>query len=111
MGKPLFTFKHLLPALLLGWSYTAFAELPQECIQSPQRELPCERLIYKLVSLTDPVTKKKESKMVCICLADFEELIFPAKTDAEKRLQQDRLKLYSAQLGLPEQEILDMVRY
>lgn len=102
--------KRLVIALLPALSLNAFA-LPDDCIQDPARSLECPRLIYKSADLKDPETGQVKNQLVCICLADFEDLLVEPENDVEKITKKNRLQRWTAQLGISEQQLRELVKY
>lgn len=82
----------------------AQSALPEHCIQSPSRVKACPHTIFK----RQVVNKSKH--IVCVCLEDFNDIRFPAKTALEQAKQKLAIKQYAAEQGLSEAELLRLIR-
>jgi len=96
--------------LLLLFASSALA-LPEQCIQRPDRKTACERQFYRTANITNPDTGKKQKQVVCICMSDFESLLQQPHNQTQVVQQKMELKMLSRLLDLPEQEILELIRY
>lgn len=103
--------KTWLALVLAMFSLQSMAALPETCIQDPGRSLACPRIIYKTADLADPDTGEITNRVVCICLADFQDWLVEPESDVEKKLKQMKIKSWTAQLGISEEKIKELVRY
>lgn len=102
----------LMMAMASVFASLSFAQsLPTDCIQEPSRTSVCPRLIYKSAELPHPQTRQLETRIVCICLADFDDLLLPANNDVEQKMKEMRMKSLTAQLQITEEQLLDLVKY
>ncbi len=76
------------------------------CIQNPRRSEPCPHQIYRMMKLRD----SEPAKITCICLADFDKFLTPAKTDTEKALRKMELKRLAAELQLTEEQVANLAK-
>lgn len=102
--------RRLVVSVTLFCSATATA-LPEQCIQDPGRTEQCPRLIYKSAMLTDKNTGQPQEQLVCICLADFEDLLVEPDGAVAKSVKRMRLQSLSARLGISEKELKALIRY
>ncbi|BDX08102.1 hypothetical protein [Planctobacterium marinum] len=102
----------LLPTatLLSVLSFSSLA-LPETCIQDPQRRDQCPRIIYKNATLPDPQTGEDKTQLVCICLTDFKDLLLEEKDEVAKQIKQMRINSWTAQLGITEEQLKELVKY
>lgn len=102
----------LLPMVVL-LSVTSFRSysLPETCIQDPQRREQCPRIIYKNATLPDPQTGEDKKQLVCICLTDFEDLLLEEEDEVAKQIKQMRINSWTAQLGITEEQLKELVKY
>lgn len=85
--------------------------LPDTCIQDPQRTLQCPRLIYKNASLPDPQTGQNKNQLVCICLTDFRDLLLEEEDEVDRKIKQMRINDWTAQLGISEEKLRELIKY
>ncbi|GAB3027466.1 hypothetical protein [Bowmanella dokdonensis] len=81
--------------------------VPDQCIQAPQRSQPCPHLIYKMARLD----KDQPRQLLCVCLSDFKPLLQEPQTASERTARQMELRRLSAELGIEESLLLEIVRY
>lgn len=96
--------------LLSALSFSGYA-LPETCIQDPQRSTECPRLIYKSASLPDPQTGRENRQLVCICLTDFEDLLTEENNDVSRKMKEMRINSWTAQLGISEEKLKELIKY
>ncbi|MDX3775436.1 hypothetical protein QE250_15045 [Chromatiaceae bacterium AAb-1] len=92
--------------ILLLLSLPATAAKTSQCIQSPKRVSACPNLLYRSAQL--PAMEKPQ--LLCICATDFSELLQPATTDTELIRQRMTKRQLEAELGMPVEPILDILR-
>lgn len=81
---------------------------PEQCIVQPSRTTPCEHLIYKrLVSSED----NEQKEVVCVCLQDFSDLIFPSSNPEIRQRQDNKFKTLSRQLNIDEETLRKLIQY
>ena len=85
--------------------------LPESCIQDPQRRTECPRIIYKNATLPDPQSGADKNQLVCICLTDFEDLLLEEEDDVARQVKQLRINSWTAQLGITEEQLRDLIKY
>lgn len=78
---------------------------PEQCLVSPSRTTPCEHLIYKRL-----VTEQSK-EVVCVCLQDFQDLIYPATTPEKTQEQAQKFKQLSEQFNLSEEALRKLIQY
>lgn len=61
----------LILTLVSTWSY---ANVPEECIQSPLRENLCPHTLYRKAQVAVPALGIPAGDMVCLCLSDLTDL-------------------------------------
>lgn len=86
------------------------ADLPEQCIQLPQRTEVCPNLMYKRANVQIEATNTQVGEIVCICMADFESLRIRALTEPEKSQQAVTLARAAASLGISEAELIALIR-
>lgn len=64
----------LLLTLGLTFSAPEWAEVPEECIQAPQRQAYCPHTLYRVARVAVPSLAINEGGMVCLCLSDLTDL-------------------------------------
>lgn len=89
----------------------SLSALPETCIQDPQRKTQCPRIIYKNASLPDPETGQDKNQLVCICLTDFETLLVEEEEAVAKQVKRMKLNSWTAQLGISEEQLKELVKY
>lgn len=99
----------MLSISLLGHSALA-QDVPEQCVQLPQRTLVCPNLIYKRAPLSLPSLSVVEGEMVCVCMADFNIIRIAAETEQEKVNELVELGKLAHQLGISESELISLIR-
>lgn len=97
-------FKICLGSCFSLMSVHSFA-FPEQCLTLPTRTTPCEHLIYKRL-LSAP-----SNDVVCVCLQDFQDLIYPASTAEEVKKQTEKFKLLSQQFDMSEKDLKQLIQY
>lgn len=92
-------------------SFESLAALPEICIQDPQRSQACPRIIYKSADLPDTETGELKNQVICICMTDFQDWLVEPESEVEKKLKQMRIQSWTAQLGISEEKIKELIRY
>lgn len=110
MNTVLRRLKLILLVFTLGFAPFTFA-LPEQCIEDPLRRNPCPHIIYKTVNLPNKDTGKDERQLVCICLTDFKDLFTRADTEVKQKIKEMNLRSLSAQLGISEEKLKEIVQY
>ena len=101
----------ILPlAITTMLSSFAFAEVPGECLQLPERTQICDNELYKRSPVDVPPLAIKAGEMVCICMADFSSLRIKASSQLEQIDQQVTLKRAAENLGISERDLLRLIR-
>ena len=103
--------KSWLAFALAVFSFPSIAVLPETCIQDPGRSLACPRIIYKTADLPDLDTGTTRNKVVCICLTDFQDWLVEPESEVEKKLKHMKIQSWTAQLGISEEKIKELIRY
>ncbi len=100
------SMKIILPLALFALSLPALSQqqAPQ-CVQLPERASPCEHLLFKRQRI------EGEYALACVCLQDFQALRWPAKTEMGLAQQTQLLESMAQRLGMPAEQLLDLVRY
>ena len=52
-----------------GW-----AEVPEECIQAPERQTYCPHTLYRVARVAVPSLAINQGGMVCLCLSDLTDI-------------------------------------
>ena len=91
--------------LIIALTSTATFALPDKCIQSPQRTESCGHLVYKKIAEAG-----EEAKIFCVCLEDFEDIRVPATDELGIAKQKYAMRKYTAELGVSEEILLQLVR-
>lgn len=102
--------KYSLLLISLILSSPLFAQVPDECLQLPQRTDVCPHLIYKKAIVDVPPMAITKGEIVCICMADFIELRLPAEGLEARRQQQQILSRKADLVGLSDADLLDLIR-
>lgn len=88
----------------------AAQQLPDRCVQMPQRTQVCPNLLYKKSPVDVDMTNTKSGEIVCICMADFEEIRIEATGTIEKTEQQVAISRAASRIGLSENDLLTLIR-
>lgn len=100
--------------LLLCWALVSFniaaQAMPEKCIKLPQSPAVCPNILYKRSPIDVPLVNTKEGEMICICMADFALLRIEAESEAGKIDQLVELSRKSVAVGIPEQDLLQLIR-
>ncbi|MEP4891265.1 MAG: hypothetical protein ABJV04_14655 [Aliiglaciecola sp.] len=94
----------------LIFAVNAQENLPDKCIQLPERTSVCPNILYKRSPVDIPQFEVKEGEMVCICMADFNSLRIAASDDAGKVDQMVALTRASVKLKIDEKTLLEVIR-
>lgn len=103
--------KLVLTALISCLSTNVMAQMPEQCIQDPARRDACPRLIYKAADMPVVGTDQTERKIVCLCLADFQEILSTSKDEVQEKIKQQRFRSIAIKWGLTNDQLLDLIRY
>lgn len=100
--------------MLLCWAFfgfnTAAQGLPDKCVKLPQSPATCPNILYKRSPINVPLLNTKQGEMICICLADFASLRIEAETESGKIDQLAELGRKSVAIGIPEKDLLQLIR-
>ena len=92
---------------LMSLSVVANAQEPQQCIENPERETPCQHTIYKKADPDVLQRSALESPVVCICVSDF--------TESYAQLDNDTVRVttdtWLAEWQLSREDLLQLLRY
>lgn len=102
--------RSLLVILAVFGAKPMYAQVPENCVQLPQRTQVCPHLMYKKSPVKLVPYNIEQGQMVCICMADFNELRMPAEGDQEKIEQQVALSRLAEKLAIPERDLLSLIR-
>ncbi|MDO6695805.1 hypothetical protein Q4574_21085 [Aliiglaciecola sp. 3_MG-2023] len=94
----------------LTFTVNAQENLPDKCIQLPERSSVCPNILYKRSPVDIPQFEIKEGEMLCICMADFKTLRIAASDDAGKVAQIIELTKVSVKLNIDEKTLLEVIR-
>lgn len=97
--------KTLVLAAILFTSFTSHSAENEACLQHPKRKKPCPHLLYKAVPFKD-----EHTKLLCICVADFQAFLRAAKNEKEAALQKLERQDMAITLGMSEAEILKLLK-
>ena len=64
----------LLLAVCAIASPEGWAEVPEECMQAPQRQTYCPHTLYRVARVAVPSLAINQGGMVCLCLSDLTDL-------------------------------------
>lgn len=95
---------------LLSVTPSVLAQVPEECLQLPERTEFCPNVLYKRSPVDVPQLNIRTNEMVCICMADFAELRIAASTEQGKIDQQVALSRAAFKLDMSEQDLLTLIR-
>lgn len=90
--------------------FASAQEVPDNCVQLPERQDVCPNLLYKKSPIDVEITGTKKGDIVCICMADFSRLRIPASSEIEKVDQQVDLSRAATKLNMSEQELIILIR-
>ena len=81
--------------LAMGCSISAagWANVPEECIQAPERQSYCPHTLYRVARVEIPSLAITKGNMVCLCLTDL--------TDLPANRQQDAFTAIAREYALP----------
>lgn len=100
--------------VLLCWVFTsvniAAQGLPDKCVELPQRSTACPNTVYKRSPINVPLINTMEGEIICICMADFATLRIEADSEAGKVNQLVELSRKSVAIGIPEKDLLKLIR-
>ncbi|MCV2885749.1 hypothetical protein OE749_13710 [Aestuariibacter sp. AA17] len=99
----------VLISLLLLPSIT-FAQMPENCLELPERSDVCPHLVYKKSPVDVNVVNVKAGDMVCICMADFTEIRLPADSRQKQIEQQVALSRSASKLGMKPEDLIKLIR-
>ena len=102
--------KYVFLFISLVLSLPLLAQVPDECLELPQRSDVCPHLIYKKASVDVPPMAVKKGEIVCICMADFIELRLPAEGVEARQQQQQILSRKASLVGLSDADLLNLIR-
>jgi hypothetical protein len=98
----------VMVGLLFAFTSQQTFSFPEQCVVSPARTTPCEHLIYKrLISEANSA----EREVVCICLQDFNDLIFPSSDPDTLQQQEDKFTVLSRQLNMNKTTLKKLIQY
>lgn len=103
-------------SLAFGLAFSLFSqnsysqEVPEQCVQLPQRTQVCPNLLYKRASLSLPSLNVIEGEMVCICMADFQSIRIAAATEQGKIDELVELGRLANQLSISESDLVSLIR-
>ena len=95
---------------LLGCLMPVFAQVPQTCIQLPERTEVCAHQLYKRANFGIAALNIIEGQMVCICMADFNNLRVAQTQGLASVDQKVELSRSAKQLGISETALLELIR-
>ena len=55
-------------------SGSALAEVPEQCVQAPQRTTMCPHMLFRIAKAPVPGLNIPKNGMVCLCLSDLTDL-------------------------------------
>ena len=55
-------------------SGSALAEVPEQCVQAPQRTTTCPHMLFRIAKAPVPGLNIPKNGMVCLCLSDLTDL-------------------------------------
>lgn len=85
-------------------------EMPDTCVQLPERTEVCPNLLYKKSPIPVPMTNTEKGQIVCICMTDFADIRLPAKSQSDQVNQQVSLSRLAVKVNLSEQDLLTLIR-
>ena len=100
-----------LSAVICCLSFNVLAQMPEQCIQDLARRDACPRLIYKPADMPISGTDQTERKIVCLCLADFQEILSTSKGEVQEKIKQQRFRSIAIKWGLTNEQLLQLIRY
>lgn len=90
----------LLAAFALA-SPAGWAEVPEECIQAPERQTACPHTLYRVARVAVPSLAINQGSMVCLCLSDL--------TDLPASRQQAAFTSIAREYALPPQALFQLL--
>ncbi|WJG09729.1 hypothetical protein [Aliiglaciecola sp. LCG003] len=105
-----FGFGAMVLATHLTVSTTLAQQLPQQCVQLPQRTKVCPNLLYKRAPIDVPALNVTTGEILCICMADFQSLRIKAQSDLAKVEQMVELSHVAVKLNIGEDELIQLIR-
>lgn len=101
----------VLMILFLSVAATSIAqELPDKCLQLPQRQDVCPNLLYKKSPIAVTQTQTKQGEIICICMSDFNTLRLDADSSIDQINQKVDLARASEALGISEEDLILLIR-
>ena len=85
--------------------------IPEQCVRMPNRTNVCEHTIYKTVRNLNAASIAGDGDLYCVCLQDFNHLILPGKTAAEREQQKLDIENITRVLDITEEQLLRLIRY
>lgn len=113
ISKPFYASKWsgLLATLwFLPFAVANAQELPEQCVQLPERNSACPNVLYKRAPLSIESLSIEQGEVVCICMADFIDLRLEATTEQGKVDQLVSGSRASSKLNITETELLTLLR-
>ncbi len=68
------TFRKALSFSALLLTSTVFAQVPEQCVQAPERTNLCPHTLYRIAKAPVPGLSIPKNGMVCLCLTDLTDL-------------------------------------
>ena len=90
----------LLVACTLA-SSAVWAEVPEECIQAPERQTYCPHTLYRVARVAVPSLAINQGSMVCLCSSDL--------TDLPVSRQQAAFTSIAREYALPPQALFQLL--
>ncbi|TPV57332.1 hypothetical protein FJ444_13130 [Aestuariibacter sp. GS-14] len=79
------TGKHLL-LIAVMLCPAAIAQVPEQCVQAPERTSLCPHTLYRIAKAPIPALDIPQGGMVCLCLSDLTDLPLPQQPDTFKSI-------------------------
>ena len=97
----------LILMIVVATNSTALAQEPQQCIEDPQRDFPCEHYIVKKSDPEVLARSALDTPMVCICVSDFTQRFEQQGEDDAT----ETTNVWLEQWQLTHQDLLQLLRY